>query len=257
MYSLDINFLKDRPAYQKNSDKKRGKISFPTGDLTPVYVGVAIGVFFPALLGTGWWFLQAKNGELEQNIAQLSQENQKLESQIGNINKIREETTKVRGETQALVTVFDQIRPWSAMLQQLREGIPTAVQIENIKQIAPVAAAQGQPPPNPGGGLEITGYARSFNDVNDYLLSLQQSRFLKATDSRIVTAELVDAPLQPGSATSINGVVIKPPQVVKYTIQSGLSDVPASELMRELEQKGTVGLVSRIRSLQQTGVIQR
>jgi type IV pilus assembly protein PilN len=256
MYNLDINFLKDRPSYQKNSDKKRRGISLPTGDLTPVYVGVAIGVFFPALLGTGWWFLQAKNGELEQNIAQLEQENQKLEAEIGNINKIKEETNKVKGETQALVTVFDQIRPWSAMLQQLREGIPTAVQIENIKQIAPVAAAEGQPPPNPAGGLEITGYARSFNDVNDYLLSLQQSRFLKATDSRIVTAELVDAPIPPGTP-SINGVVIKPPQVVKYTIQSGLSDVPASELMRELEQKGTVGLVSRIRSLQQTGVLQR
>jgi type IV pilus assembly protein PilN len=257
MYSLDINFLKDREILPKNSDKKRSRIAIPTGDLTPVYVGMAIAVFFPALLGTGWWFLQTKNGELEQNVAQLEQENQKLEAQIGNINKIKEETSKVKGETQALVTVFDQIRPWSAMLQQLREGIPTAVQIENIKQIAPVAPTQGEPAPNPAGTLEITGYARSFNDVNDYLLSLQQSRFLKATDSRIVTAELIDAPIQPGAVTSINGVTIKPPQVVKYTIKSGLSDVPASELMRELEQKGTVGLVSRLRSLQQTGVIQR
>jgi type IV pilus assembly protein PilN len=42
---------------------------------------------------------------------------------------------------------------------------------------------------------------------------------------------------------------------VRYTIQSNVSDIPASELMRELEQKGSVGLVNRIRSMQKIGVI--
>ncbi len=155
------------------------------------------------------------------------------------------------------MTVFDQIRPWSAMLQDLRDRIPTAVQIENIKQIPPIVPVAGQPPANPAGGLEITGLARSFNDVNDFLLSLQQSRFLKPTESRILTATLVDAPLPPGAGQSPAGVTIKLPQVVKYTIQSGMSDIPASELIRELEKKGTVGLVTRIRSMQQTGVISK
>lgn len=254
MYSLDINFLKDR-LIDKNHETKR-KIAIPVGDLTPVYVGVAVLVFFPVLIGTGLWFLQAKNAELEQNIAKLEQEKQQLDAQIGNINKIKEETNRIKGETQALVSVFDQIRPWSAMLQDLRDRIPAAVQIENVRQIAPVAAAEGQPLPNPAGGVEITGLARSFNDVNDFMLTLQQSRFLKSTETKIITAELVDAPIPPGTQSAI-GVQIKPLQIVKYTIQSSVSDVPASELIRELEQKGTVGLVTRIRSLQQTGVIQR
>ncbi|WP_017315585.1 PilN domain-containing protein [Mastigocladopsis repens] len=256
MYSLDINFLKDRPIYQKNFDKKRPGIPLPTGDLTPVYVGVAVGVFFPVLVATGWWFLQAKNSELEQNIAQLEQENQRLETEIGNINKIKEETNKIKSETQALVSVFDQIRPWSAMLQDLRDRIPATVQIDSIKQIAATAPAQGQPLPNPAGGVELSGFARSFNDVNDFMLTLQQSRFLKATETKIMTAELVDAPL-PSGATTATTLQIQLPQIVKYTIQSSLSDVPASELIRELEQKGTVGLVARIRNMQQTGVIQR
>lgn len=255
MYSLDVNFLKDR-APQPKTSVKRPKQAISLGDLTPIYIGVAVGVIFPALVGGGWWFLQGKNTELGENIAKLEQKNQELESKIGNINKIREETNKVKGETQALVTVFDQIRPWSAMLQDMRDRIPATVQIENIKQIAPTAPAEGQPPPNPAGGVEITGYARSFNDVNDFLLSLQQSRFLKSTEGKITTAELVDAPIPPGIQPA-NSVLIKPPQIVKYTIQSSMSDVPASELTRELEQKGTVGLVSRIRSLQQTGVISR
>jgi len=206
-------------------------------------------------VGGGLWLLQGKNTELGENIAKLEQQNQQLESQVGDINKIKEETNKVKAETQALVTVFDQIRPWSAILQDMRDRIPAAVQIENIKQITLTTADQGQPPANPASGVEVSGYARSFNDVNDFLLSLQQSPFLKSTEGKITTAELVDAPIPADTAQPTNSVLIKPPQIVKYTIQSTMSDVPASQLTRELEQKGTVGLVSRIRSLQQTGVI--
>ncbi|MFN6483512.1 MULTISPECIES: PilN domain-containing protein [unclassified Nostoc] len=256
MYSLDVNFLKDRPAYQKNPEKKKGiSLNLPTGNLTPVYVGVALGVGLPALLGVGWWLLQGKIVELDGQIAQLDQESKRLDTEIGNLNKIKAETNVIKGETQALVSVFDQIRPWSAMLQDLRDRIPAAVQIENIKQIPPIAAAPGQPPNNPAGGLEINGLARSFNDVNDFLLSLQQSQFLKSTETRILTATLVEAPLTSNAGQSSTAVIIKPPQVVKYTIQSSMNDVPASELIRELEKKGTVGLVTRIRNMQQTGVI--
>ena len=258
MYSLDVNFLKDRPAYQKKPERKAGiALKFPTGDLTLLYVGVAVGVGLPALLGVGWWFLQGKIVELDGQIAQLDQESKRLDTEIGNINNIKAETNAIKGETQALVSVFDQIRPWSAMLQDLRDRIPTAVQIENIKQIPPVAVAAGQPPNNPAGGLEINGLARSFNDVNDFLLSLQQSQFLKPTETRIMTATLVDAPLTSSASPSSNDVIIKPPQVVKYTIQSSMNNVPASELIRELEKKGTVGLVTRIRNMQQTGVISK
>lgn len=252
MYSLDINFLKDRPTGIKPPGKSI-KISFPVGNLTPIYLGVGLAVILPGVVGGGWWLLQAKNLELEQKVAQLDQENKRLETQIGVINKIRGETNQVKGETQALVTVFDQIRPWSAMLQDLRDRIPAAVQIETIKQTPPIAVEKGQSSPNPAGGIEISGLARSFNDVNDFLLTLQQSQFLKSSESKIMTAELVNAPLPPNSNKT--GVSIPPPQVVKYTIQSSLSDVPASGLIRELEQKGTVGLVTRIRSMQETGVI--
>ncbi|MEI2578672.1 PilN domain-containing protein [Scytonema sp. PRP1] len=254
MYSLDINFLKDRSIYQKNSKKKRDGISLRSGDVRPLYIGVVVSIFFPALMGTSWWFLQAKNSEIEQNRAELEQENQRLKIEIGKIEKIKEETNKIKQETQALVSVFDQIRPWSVVLQDLRERIPETVQIDTIKQIPPTAPTEGQPAPNPAGGVEISGFARSFGDVNDFMLSLQQSRFFKPAQTKIITAELVDAPLQPDSQSATN-IQMKPPQIVKYTIQSSLSNIPASELIRELEQKASVGLVNRIRSMQQIGVI--
>ncbi|WP_414589433.1 PilN domain-containing protein [Scytonema sp. PCC 10023] len=256
MYTLDINFLKYRSNYQKNSKKKRAEISLRSGDVRPLYIGVAVSIFFPALMGTIWWFLQAKNSEIQQNRAELEQENQRLKTEIGNIDKIKEETNKIKQETQALVSVFDQIRPWSAVLQDLRDRIPETVQIDSIKQIPPTAPTEGQPAPNPAGGVEISGFARSFSDVNDFILSLQQSRFFKPAQTKIITVELVDAPIQPGSQSATN-IQIKPLQIVKYTIQSSLSNVPASELIPELEQKGAVGLVNRIRSMQQIGVIQK
>lgn len=256
MYSLDVNFLKDRAGYQEKT-KKSSQFQLPIDDFTPLYIGLAIGLCFPVFFGASWWFLQAKNSQLEQQIAQLDQENQRLEVEIGNINKIREETQQVNAETQGLVTVFDQIRPWSAMLQDLRDRIPATVQIETVQQIEPTAPAQGQPAGNPAGELEITGFARSFNDVNDFLLTLQESKFLQSSASRITTATLVDAPLPPGSNRSTNDLEIQLPQVVRYTIQSSVSNVPASELIPELEKKGTVGLVSRIRSMQELGVISK
>jgi type IV pilus assembly protein PilN len=256
VYSLDINFLQNRPGFQKNSPKqKTKKNAVQLGDLTLVYVGLAIGIAVPALVGGGWWFLQAKNTELEQKITQLDQENKQLDTEIGNINKIKQEAEAVRKETEALASVFNQIRPWSAMLQDLRDRIPATVQIESISQTAPEAPVEGQPPPNPAGGVEIVGQARSFNDVNDFLLTLQKSSFLKPEDTKIITASFVKGASSESSTAGVAATVT--PDLVKYTIKSTMSDVPASELVRELEQKGTIGLVARIRNLQQTGVLKK
>jgi type IV pilus assembly protein PilN len=226
-------------------------------------------------------FLQTQNSQLEQQVAVLDAELNRLGIQEQEIKKIQEETSRIKAENQALATVFNQIRPWSAMLQDIRDRIPKAIQIESIKETAaiappPVQPANATPPPagkpaatpapgqpaapaagNPGGGSAIVGVARSFNDVNDFLLTLQQSAFLKPVDTRIVTAELIESPVAIAvpTAQSARTVAVRGPQVVRYTIQSSLSDVPASELLRELERKGTLGLVARIRLLQQKGVI--
>lgn len=253
MYSLDINFLKDRSSEDNPKPKKRN-LTLTAGNMTPIYIGVAVAVFFPALLATVLWYVQSQNASIDEKIVQLEQENEKYESKLGDIKQITQETNLIKSETQALVSVFDQIRPWSAMLQVLRDRIPENVRIENVKQIAPENPEEGNSSPNPAGGIEISGTARSFNDVNDFLLSLQQSPFFKSRNGRIVTAELVDAQLPPGLPEE---AIIKPDKIVKYTIETNLSDVPASELMRELEKKGTVGLVARIRSLQRTGVFQK
>ena len=255
MYSLDINFLKDRPGGpgQGNQGETKPKAAIPTEGMTPVYIGGAIALILPGLLGLGLLYVQGQNASIDEEITALEGKNQELESKLGNIKQKEQEIAAIKTETQALVSVFDQVRPWSAMLQSLRVRIPARVRIENVKQIPPERSRNGSAV-NLAGGIQITGTARSFNDVNDFLLSMQQSPLFKSSEGKIVTAELIDGP-QPDNIP--DGVSYKPPQIVRYTIVSQLTDVPASELMRELEQKGTVGLVARIRSLQRTGVFQK
>ena len=255
MYSLDINFLKDRPGGpgQGNQGETKKKAAIPLGDMTPIYIGVAVAVILPGLLGLGLLYVQGQNASIDEQITALEGKNQELESKLGNIKQKEQEIAAIKTETQALVSVFDQIRPWSAMLQSLRVRIPARVRIENVKQIPPQRSRNGAAV-NLAGGIQISGTARSFNDVNDFLLSLQQSPLFKSSEGKIVTAELIDGPLPDNIP---DGVSYKPPQIVRYTIVSQLTDVPASELMRELEQRGAVGLVNRIRNLQRTGVFQK
>ncbi|MEO1431646.1 MAG: PilN domain-containing protein [Cyanobacteria bacterium J06632_19] len=254
MYSLDVNFLKDRPSHQKNQPGPKKTVAIPVGEMTPIYIGVAVAIILPSLLGAALLYVQSQNTSIDEEIAELESKKQEYEAKLGDINQKEQIIAAIQAENQALVSVFDQIKPWSAMLQVLRDRIPVRVRIENVKQIAPESLGGDGSVPNPAGGIEIRGSARSFNDVNDFLLSLQQSPFFKSSEGKIVTAELVDGPLPQGIP---EGVTIKPPKIVKYTIVSQLTDVPASELMRELDKKGARGLVNRIRSLQKTGVFQK
>jgi type IV pilus assembly protein PilN len=263
MYSLDINFLKDRPEYQNQSltGIKTPATRIQLGNLTPVYMGLGIGLVLPALVFAGLSVLQGKTAELTQDIGKLEEEGKTLDGRIANIKKLKAEADSISSQNKALVTVFDQIRPWSAMLQDLRDRIPNKVQIETIRQVAatlPGKAPVTATPTNPAGFLELSGYAMSYGFVNDFALSLGQSQFLNPLETKIMTTELIDAPAITGfipPRTKTTNVTIKPLQVVKYTIKTGLSSVPASDLIPELEKKGTVGLVDRLRNIKKVGVI--
>jgi type IV pilus assembly protein PilN len=106
--------------------------------------------------------------------------------------------------------------------------------------------------------------AKSFNDVNDFILVLQKSSFLDPKATRLVASELQ------AQASTLANIQLKnaPPQVgnqelpklprqVEFTIQTAFNDIPASDLLQELEKKTAVGLVTRIEALQRKGVIQK
>lgn len=285
MYGLDINFLKDRPEYRPETTERRrggGGAASPESR-RPLLLGLLAAVALLGATGGAWFFLQNKNNELRQEQAQLEAELGKIKAEQAQLATITSQTQQIQGETAALAGVFNAIKPWSALFSDISNRTPPRVRIVGIKELERTAAeavikadspspspgaapspspAPGAVTPPPSGVIEIAGTATSFNDVNDYLLVLQKSKFLKPDKTRILKAELGQAkpiqPVQVGNVTLGGGggqTQIKLPAEVEFTIQTVLTDVPASELLQELERNKATGLVTRIETLQQKGVV--
>ncbi len=274
MYSLDVNFLNDRPEYRPESTTRSRVRAAPTDSRRPLLLGLLALIALPAIAGILLWFLQSRNADLEQRQAALDSQLGDLQAKQKQIDSVKAETKQVKDETTALASVFNTIKPWSAVMQDFRDRIPPGVQILRVKQVPP-QPGQPQPTPSPSPGanstgvpvsgtVEISGIAKSFNDVNDFMLVLQKSDFLNPKETKLVSSELQkDAPKL--STINIPGVTTQSdpnrlpqlPKQVVFTIQTAFNDVPASDLLQELEKKTAVGLVTRIEDLQRKGVIQK
>lgn len=253
MYSLDINFLNDREGYSAaSSGYPRARA--PIGSQTPLIAGVAVGVLLPLIAGATWFYFQNRATALETQQQELQAQLASLEAAKKEADQFNAQADQIKTEVDGLVAVFNQIKPSSAVLQDVSDRVPVGVQIDSFAEV--------------DGRITLTGTARSYNDVNDFLLVLQRSPFLKATATQLKGARLVAYPTPvellgaqqatpsgSGQTRGTPGVTIKTPQVVSYTIETNLNDVPASQLLQELESKGAGGLVTRIRTLQEKGVI--
>ncbi len=340
MYSLDINLLRERAEYQTGAQSEFATnttmVPAKYGKL-PLYIGIGTAALALLASGGGWLFLDRQTSQLEAKQKDLDQKLGSLKVQDARLAEINTQFGQINDETQSLASVFNQVQPWSAVLQDLRESIPQGVQIAKVTQteFKPVAPATPVPAPGaPSGGLinkistppnpeaspkpatptapaspvatvpapapgspaapgtsapvapapstsvavatlsadipttklEIAGTAKSFEEVNNFMLTLKQSAFFNPDETHLLTADLV-----PGVTLSPIGLDGKPiaaatnpseklrhfelPKTVTYTIQTSLKRVPAADLIRELERKGAVGLVTRLRSLQQQQVI--
>jgi type IV pilus assembly protein PilN len=284
MYSLDVNFLKDRQVLE--DPKKTTQTQSPglaIGKNLPILIGLGVLVLLPSATAGLLLVLNSQTAKTQQNIQNLEAEMTALAGQNQSIQETEKQTAAINEETQAIVGVFNQIKPWSAILQDIRDRIPTGVQIETIKQEGSQGAASTAQGASSPASMQITisGLARSYDDVNDLILSLQKSNFLNAQKTVLTSAESVDFPVQElnederealerqiqqgvypnvPKGTNINLVSIKDtynfPKVVKYEIKTELGDIPASKLTGELARKGSVGLVTRIKTLEAKGAIQ-
>lgn len=279
MYSLDVNFLNDRqerPSAEPVAAKRRSTQSSPVA----LYAGLVVGLGLPALMLGYWAYSQYRTGVLEQQKADLDNRILQIESLRGEFANVDSEVAAIEAEVQALATVFDRIKPWSAVLQDIRDRIPNmptadppnivqVIQITQVEEEEPrrgssssssnsgdEAAEGAPPPPPPQPRIQITGYATTFTAVNDFLLLLQRSPFLQGDATRLVTAELVDDPRDIEPINENVNVEIELSQQVEYTIEAQLTESTASELFSELEGTASFGLTSRIQTLRDRGVLQ-
>ncbi|WP_231516747.1 PilN domain-containing protein [Planktothrix paucivesiculata] len=248
-------------------------------DQTPLLIGVGAALALNAIIGGAWFVFDRQNADLQKELDILVATLGTKTSEVQALDQINAQTKQANQEADALATVFNQIKPWSALSLELGQLMQVAgVRIIDVKQtepeITPVAAApaaatpppEGQaatppPPPEPETAkLEISGVANSFTQINDFVLLLNQSPFFNGEKTKLISAKLEDNQTQlvskPASTDAGN---IKPQlqSVVKYTIETNLSRASASELLPELQSKGALGLVNRIKTLQEKGVIKK
>ena len=205
-------------------------------------------------------FLQQQIKTLEAKERDLDAEILAIQGQIQEIENIRAQIGLVDAENQAFANVFNQIRPWSAILQELRQRTPNGIQLGTVRQTAgvvPPGKAEGEIPR--AGGIEIQGTACDFDDINDFILVLQRSPLLDSETVVIGTAnqqspenrqDAVEDGRCPGTPADVRFY-----SLVDYTIQANLTDIPASQLLETLDRQGAVGLGTRIRALRDSGVI--
>jgi type IV pilus assembly protein PilN len=257
MYSLDINFLKDRQAQDTSKiDTATKPTQISLEGQIPMLIGLGVMVGLLGLVAGFLWFLNWQTAKTQANIQALEAELGILNAQTEKITQVETKIQTINNETKALVTVFNQIKPWSAILQEIRDQIPSSVQIQSIKQ-ATVPAAEGDSSGKPKIQITISGYAGSYQGVNDFLLNLQASKFLQADKTQLTSAQLAELPIAENTSKNEEKSDAKLvfPKGVQYTITTQLNDLPASQLRRELASKGAVGLVTRLSILEQKGAI--
>ncbi|MEL6128701.1 MAG: PilN domain-containing protein [Cyanobacteria bacterium J06627_3] len=260
MYSIDINFLNDREERPVLATQSSTVVRQPSSDRTPIAIG--LGVMVAALAGVGGFFglLKYQESTLQTRQAELDAQLTELQAKLAQVDRIRAETEAARSESRALAGVFTKIRPWSAIVQDIQNRIPTRAQLARVTQTAgePIAATpESEPVPPEAGGISIDGTACSFDDVNDFVLTLKNSPFLESETVKLNTSSLGSSVLGrcPGEAQRD-----EPTELVNYTIAGNVKSVSTEQfdrLLAELEnQQASVGLSSRLKALLETGVLE-
>lgn len=246
MYNLDINFLRDRGLDKSTEvadslvEKKEPSIA----DKIPIAVGVIVALIAPAIT---FGYLQSVNAktaaveqeikEIENEIADLGNQNQKIEAANAEIQQAEQEIT-------ALVGVFERIKPWAAIMQEVSDRTPPGVQVNSIQQ-----SGSGE-----STGINLAGTARSYADVNDFVLFLQRSPFFDPQQIKLNTAGVTNFPVEIENEDNVpDNASLEIPQGIKYTISAQLKNIPSSSLIEEIEKKGSTGLVTRLKILEQKG----
>lgn len=245
MYSLDVNFLNDREDRSYDLEAVGRSSGGTQANWTPAILGLLIGLVPLGLVLLGWGALQRIN-------ANLTTQRDQLQVKVDEQGRVAEVVAAAEARAQeaedsanALITVFDQIKPWSAMMASIRETIPGGVQVKTVQQSAEDLDGQTRQK------VEVKGVALTFDDVNDFVLVLRRSPFLDAENTELISSSLIDNPETITLAENApQGIEVRQPKVVEYTINSVLSDRPASELLAELESTLAVGLTSRIQTIQ-------
>jgi len=247
MYSLDVNFLRERrqtqqvPRETATRDQGGETAVSPESNL-PLIIGAVVAIALPATVGGYWYFLNLQTTRVQSNVAELEQELGNLQDQQQQVAQKREELAQAEQNLTALANIFNQIKPLSAVIEDVRDRAPNNIQVNNVQQ-------QEE-------NFTLEGVGESYEAVNYFALTLQRSPIVVKESVNLEVAAKQPSNFQLDEETAALVGDISPEPVITYTLAFQLNDRSASELLPFLQEQGATGLVTRIRSLEQRGIVQ-
>ena len=143
-------------------------------------LGALIGV---AAAAGVWFFLDGQVDQQRKNVAYMKSEIDKLDKQIEEIRKIREETASLLAKKQVVEALQSNRSEPVQLLDQLLRQLPEGVYLKGVKQT--------------GAKVNIVGYAQSNARVSTLMRNLGASPYLE--NPELVEIKAVPSPVTPGA----------------------------------------------------------
>ena len=168
---IRVNLLPHREEARKRRQQQFG-----------VLAGIAL-VTALLVAGAVWLFLDTQVTQQQTNVAYMKGEIAKLDKQIEEIRKIREETASLRAKKQVVEGLQSNRSEPVQLLDQLLRQLPEGVYLKGIKQVGPK--------------VNITGYAQSNARVSTLMRNLGASPYLE--NPELVEIKAVASPAKDGN----------------------------------------------------------
>jgi type IV pilus assembly protein PilN len=169
---IRVNLLPHREEKRKRRQQQFG-----------VLAGLA-AVFGIVVAGGVWVFLDQQEAQQKANVAYMKLEIDKLDKQIEEIRKIREETASLLAKKQVVEGLQSNRSEPVQLLDQLLRQLPEGVYLKAIRQVGPK--------------VNILGYAQSNARVSTLMRNLGASPYLE--NPELVEIRAVPSPTDKGGA---------------------------------------------------------
>ena len=245
MYSLDINFLKERAAEgqpQAAAVDRQGASEATPANWLPAIGGAVVGA---VLVAGVWVYGRTLDGQivtLEAEVATLQGELRNLQASQQRIQQQRQVLNDQKALTQSLADVFDQVKPMTAILQDVGDRLPAGVQLGSFEQTGDRPDIQ----------VQLQGIASSYSAITSFALAVEQSKFIEEGTVQLSDIRETEYPLNNVGDLPEE---IQPEPVFGYTLTASLNDASAANLLDELQRKGADGLAARIAALKSQGLV--
>jgi type IV pilus assembly protein PilN len=148
-----------------------------------VVLALLSGVAGAVVAGAVWFVLDREVTQQQQNVAYMKAEIGKLDKQIEEIRKIREETASLLAKKQVVESLQSNRSEPVQLLDQLLRQLPEGVYLKQVKQSGPK--------------VNIVGYAQASARVSTLMRNLGASPYLE--NPELVEIKAVAAPDKSGS----------------------------------------------------------